>query len=249
MAGELHISRGAGNSSTAKTWSDVWSDVLRSFTAFLAVPLVTVLAFTMLAVLTYILDRHPPNWLAPTRSFLQQHFFTDKDVTTTLLGTITGAVITLTSITYSLLLLTVQQTATALTNQVVDQFLRRRLNQVYLGSFVGVSVFALCTLTSYDIHTMPVLGATMAAVLTFGALITLLLLLYTTLNQMRPERIIEAIHDLALQAWPAHQRLLARTRREPQLTSAAAVLTVGARTNGYVAQNASRACRRGHFSG
>jgi uncharacterized membrane protein len=215
------------------TWADTWADVRRSFADFLGVPLLTVLAFLMLAAGTYLLDRHTVGWLEPTRRFLKQHLITDPDTTNTLLGTIAGGVITVTSITFSLLLLAVQQSAAALTNQVLDQFLRRRINQAYFGVFVGVSLFALLILATNDTRVTPVFGSAVALLLTLIALMILVMLLYTTLNQMRPDRIIGSIHDLTLSARIAQRRMLERTRREPTLHSAESV-TIRARTNGYV---------------
>lgn len=217
------------------TWKDTWADVRRSFADFLAVPSATVVGFLLLAVATYMLDRHTVAWLEPTRHFLKGHLITDPDTTDALLGAIAGGVITVTSITFSLLLLAVQQSAAALTSQVLDQFLRRRLNQVYFGVFVGVSLFVLLTLATNDTRVTPVFGSAVALLMTLVAMIVLVLLLYTTLNQMRPDRIIGAIHDLTLAARLAQLAMLARTRSEPTLHSAPAALTLHSRTNGYVA--------------
>jgi uncharacterized membrane protein len=217
------------------TWRDTWADVRRSFADFLAVPSATVAAFLLLAVGTYLLDRHTVGWLEPTRSFLKHRLITDPDTTDTLLGAIAGGVITVTSITFSLLLLAVQQSAAALTSQVLDQFLRRRLNQVYFGVFIGVSLFVLLTLATNDTRVTPVFGSAVALLATLGAMVVLVLLLYTTLNQMRPDRIIEAIHDLTLAARLDQRSMLARTRAEPALRSAPATFTLRSSTSGYVA--------------
>lgn len=217
------------------TWRNTWADVRRSFADFLAVPSVTVLGFVLLAIATYLADRHTVGWLEPTRQFLKRHLITDSSSTDALLGAIAGGVITVTSITFSLLLLAVQQSAAALTSQVLDQFLRRRLNQVYFGVFVGVSLFVLVILATNDTRVTPVFGSVVALLVTLVALIVLVLLLYTTLNQMRPDRIIGAIHELTLAARLAQLPMLVRTRSEPTLHSAPATLTVRARTSGYVA--------------
>lgn len=218
-----------------RTWFDTWADVRRAFADFVAVPGATVLGFIVLSLAMYLLDRHTVLWLEPTRTLLKRHLITDPDTTNTLLGTIAGAVITVTSITFSLLLLAVQQSAAALTNQVLDQFLRRRLNQLYFGVFVGVSLYTLLALATNDTRVTPVFGAAVALLLTLIALMVLVLLLYTTLNQMRPDRIIQSIHDLTLSARIAQRSLLARTRREPTLLSPPATCTVEAQTNGYLA--------------
>lgn len=218
------------------TWTDTWADVRRSFEDFLAVPAVTVGAFLLLAAGTYTLDRNAVGPLEPLREFLKDHFLADADTTETFLGTIAGGMITVTSITFSLLLLVVQQSASSLTTQVLDQFLRRRLNQFYFGVFVGVALYALVILATNNTSVTPVFGSVVALGLTMFALAVLVFLLYTTLNQMRANRIIEAIHDLTLKARERQQPLLRRTRRAPRLAAAPVVAPVHADNNGYVAR-------------
>jgi uncharacterized membrane protein len=94
-----------------------------------------------------------------------------------------------------LLLVALQQSAASLTHEVFDQFLRRRINQFYFGFFVGLALFALVTLATVTESFNPVFGATLAFLLTIMALYLLIVLLYTTVNQMRPAVIIEAIRN------------------------------------------------------
>ncbi len=215
-------------------WRDTWADVRRSFVDFLAVPTATVVGFLLLALAMYTLDRQPTTWIEPTRRFLRVHLISDADKTEALLSTIAGGLITITSITFSLLLLAVQQSAAALTAQVLDQFLHRRINQLYFGVFVGVSLYALLILATNSTLVTPVFGATVALILTLVALVVLVLLLYSTLNQMRPIRIAEAIHDLTLAARERQIPLLQRTLRAPAFERAPVSLPVRAEGNGHV---------------
>ncbi|MGI9088841.1 MAG: DUF2254 family protein [Chthoniobacterales bacterium] len=59
----------------------------------------------------------------------------------------------------------------------------------------------------------PVFGATLAFLLTIVALYLVILLLYTTIDQMRPTVIIENIHDHTRLAREFHLALLRKTRR------------------------------------
>lgn len=222
------------STSRTRRWRDTWADVRRSFIDFLAVPTATVVAFLLLALAMYTLDRQPTTWIEPTRRFLRAHLISDSDKTEALLGTIAGGLITVTSITFSLLLLAVQQSAASLTAQVLDQFLHRQVNQVYFGVFVGVSLYALLILATNSTQVTPVFGATVALILTLVALVIIVLLLYSTLNQMRPIRIAEAIHDLALDARERQIPLLQRTLRAPAFERAPISLPVHAEDNGHV---------------
>lgn len=188
--------------------------VRRAFSEFLAIPTAVITGFLLLACGTFVLDHSAIAWLEPARAALHE-FLKDPAATATLLGTIAGSLITVTSITISLLLVTVQQAAGTMTAQVFDQFLRRRLNQFHFGFFVGLSLFALVTLATVDDPFNPVFGATLVFVFTVVALFLLIVLFYTAIDQMRPVEIIQTIHDHVLHAHRQQQRFLARTRAVP----------------------------------
>ena len=201
----------------AKLWKEGISDRLdtirRAFAEFLTVPTAIIIGFLLLAVGTYFLDRSEIASLEPARSALRVNVFADARATGDLLGTIATGVITVTSITISLLLLALQQSAASMTAEVFDQFLRRRHNQIYFGFFVGLALFSLVTLATVSEPFNPVFGATLAFLLTVVALYLLILLLYTTINQMRPVEIIETIHNHTLAARDRQRALIRKTRR------------------------------------
>lgn len=197
--------------------SKTWAAARQAFALFLAVPVSLMAAFILLAITSYALDSTNPAPLRPVHRFFEVHFLGHADSTASLLSTVAGAVITVTSITFSLLLLAVQQSASSLSHQVIDQFLRRRINQVSFGFFVGVALFALITLATTTSEFNPVYGAVLALILIAAALALLLILLYTTIDQMRPQQIISAIHDHTLAARRSQMRLIQTTRREQAL--------------------------------
>ncbi|MBA2487313.1 MAG: DUF2254 domain-containing protein [Nitrospira sp.] len=213
--------------------ADTWETVRRAFAEFLTLPTGTIIGFLLLAAGTFVLDRSEVASLEPARAFLKTQIFTDAKATSDLLSTIASGLITVTSITISLLLLALQQATGFLTTEVCDQFLRRRLNQLYFGFFVGLSLFALITLATVNERFNPVFGATLAFLLTVGALYLLILLLYTTINQMRPVEIIEEIHRLTLLARERQLGFLRKIRRVSRYDGAGCVL-VKATKHGYV---------------
>ena len=206
--------------------------IRQAFGEFLLLPLSLIVAFLLLASVSFMLERREPAWLAPARELLQAYMFADAEAVRDVLGVVAAGVITITSITISLLLIALQQSASALTHQVYDQFLRNWQNQFYFGFFVGLSLFSLVTLASVG-PLNPVVGATIALVGSILALSMLLVLFYTTVHQMRPVVIISAIHDHALRARDAQLRLVDRTRRSPSLTAAVSV-PVEAHESGFV---------------
>ena len=198
----------------------------RAFAEFLAVPTSIIAAFLALAAITFAIDREHATWAGPVRAWLRSYVFADAKATGDLLGTIAAGLITITSITISLLLIALQQSASALTHQVYDQFLRNWRNQAYFGVFVGLSLYTLVTLSSVG-PLNPVIGGTVALSSIVVALFLLLVLFYTTVDQMRPVVIIDAIHTHALAARERQRKFLQRTRRVPTLARACtAPLTV-----------------------
>lgn len=187
--------------------------VRRAFTEFLWLPTVVILGFLGLAAGTNLLDRVGWSWLQPVNEFLRARIFTDVQATSQLLGTIASGLMTVTSVTISILLLALQQSANAMTTEVFDQFLRRRHNQFYFGFFVGLTLYALITLATVNAPFNPVISAAVAFSLTVVALFLLIVLLYTTINQMRPSEIIDTIHHHTLAARRRQMALLAQTRR------------------------------------
>ena len=223
------------SASGVQTWSDTWADFRRSFSEFLEVPSCTIAAFMLLALGTYALDTRSISWIEGPRTLLSQYLLTSDSSTETLLATLAGGMMTLTSITFSLLLLAVQQSAGSMTTQVLDQFIRRRLNQWYFGVFVGVTLFTLITLAANTTDRSPVFSAPAALLLPCGTLVLLIILLYTPLNQMRANRILEAIHDLSLEARERQRRVIARTRSTSRLSKSHVAQLVSSNNNGYFA--------------
>jgi uncharacterized membrane protein len=207
--------------------------IRRAFAEFLKLPALIVFAFLAVAAITSVLDFAEIGWLRTIRVPIREHIFRNSEATSELLGTIAGSIITVTSITFSLLLLAVQQAASALTHQVYDQFLRRRINQGYFGFFVGLAVYTLVILATVDRPYNPVFGAAIALVLTVIALMLLIVLLYTTINQMRPVVVIETIHNHVLAARDCQRDWLRKVHDAPRMSGSDPIL-VRAATHGYV---------------
>lgn len=208
--------------------------VTRAFSEFLLVPTVVIAGFLLLALLTYFLDQKPSPPTGEEIGLFGTRLFSSYETSRDLLATIAGGIITVTSITFSLLLIAVQQGAASLTSVVFDQFLRRWTNQFYFGFFLGLALFCLVNLaTTTPVHN-PIFGLTIAFAMTVVTLYMLVLLIYTTVDQARPAVIVEAIHDHTLRAWDSRRSLVARTRRTTRLSGVKS-LPVTARGNGFLA--------------
>jgi uncharacterized membrane protein len=186
--------------------------VRQAFAEFLTLPTVLIVLFLGLAVAIYALDVAPPAPLVPLHHWLNTRFFPDPTGTASLLSAVAAGIISVTSITVTLLLLVLQQSASSMTTQVFDQFLRRRSNQFFFGYFVGLALFALITQTTVSDRFVPVFGSTLVFVLTAVALYMLVLLLYSIINQTRPSEITAAIHNHVLDARDIEREVLRGTR-------------------------------------
>ncbi|HTK13578.1 MAG TPA: DUF2254 family protein [Xanthobacteraceae bacterium] len=193
----------------------VFEAVRRAFKEFLGLPIAMVVCFVVFAGATYIVDEiawSNQNSIASLKWLAR--LLGDAKAIGNLLGIVASSIITVTSITFSLLLIAVQQGASALTSQVFDQFLRRRSNQLYFGYFVGLCVYVLLTLaTVSDVH-RPIFGALVAIILTSAALCIVVVLIYNTIDQMRPAEIVKEIHHYILRARQTQKSLLEQTRRK-----------------------------------
>lgn len=204
----------------------------RSVQEFLWLPLVLTSAFFLLAVATVILEGGVVGAVQSVHTWLGRVI--PPSTAITVLSTIAAGLATLTSITFSVLLLAVFQTATAYSGVVIDQFLRRRANQVYFGFFVGLTIYAFVVLSFAKPDGNPALGAAFALLVTVVALVMLLLLIYRTIDQMRPASVVLSIRDLALDARGEQIELLARSRGNAQMSTEVGVRTITTVHNGYL---------------
>ena len=188
----------------------------RSLKEFIGLPLVVVAAFLGLFALTYGLDDALWDGTGPAPFPWLAHLLGDTSAIASLLGTVASGMITVTSITFSLLLIAVQQTASTLSTHVYDQFIQRSSNKFSFGFFVGLSVFVLLTLGSASPVHKPIVGALLSLVMTGAALCMVVILIYSTIDQMRPHSVITAIHDHTIKARAADRAMIAGTRREPR---------------------------------
>jgi uncharacterized membrane protein len=189
----------------------------RALKEFALLPVLVVLALLVLAALSIVGDQAHGPFVTGVRHVLG-HFIGAKSASSTLAAIATGLV-TVTSITFSVLLLAVQQTASSLSPVVFDQFVRRRSNQIYLGLFVGLALFSYVVMAAVQSKTPPIIGAFIATVLTVVALACLLFLVYSTIDQMRPDNVIRMLHDRAVFAHDRETQLVERTLRHPRSTS------------------------------
>lgn len=191
-----------------------WKALRVAYAEFLGVPSAIILGFVVLAGIFFALDWFGIPLIGISQERIVRYLFGSANATSDLLGTIAGSVITVASITFSLMLLAVQQSATSLTSQVIDQFLRRRINQVIFSFFIGTALYTLIILATVSDAFVPVYSAVLVLLFTFIAFYLILVMFYVTIDQLRAVKIVSAIHDLTLVARGRQRQLVDATRRE-----------------------------------
>ncbi|MDQ6812863.1 MAG: DUF2254 domain-containing protein [Bacteroidota bacterium] len=80
----------------------------------------------------------------------QLHWLTLKDATTarSIISSITAGIITLTVFSFSMVMIVLNQTASQLSNRILDKLIGSRFQQVILGIYVGTIVYALFLLST-----------------------------------------------------------------------------------------------------
>ncbi|HET9692255.1 MAG TPA: DUF2254 family protein [Acidimicrobiales bacterium] len=185
---------------------------LRFLRVFFAIPAAIIAGFAALTALCIAYDDGDLPGSVGLRHALTRAV--SPSTASSALQVVAGGMTTLTSITFSLLLVAVQQSAASLSPVIFDQFLRRRANQAVFGYFVGLTMAAFVFVTAAPGGSPPLLGAVVASTLSIGALALLVALVYGTVEQMRPPNVIGALHDRTLAARGREAALLAGSRRQ-----------------------------------
>lgn len=211
----------------------IWIEIKSALSEFLGLPLGIVFLFVLLAVLVTWLDRSSYGWVQQLRGAISHSLFKTTDTSGAVMGLIATGLLTMTSLVISMLLVALQQTAGNMGNLVYDQFMNRRRNQLYAGYIVGTVVLTFLLRGTTSAQFNPILAATVSTVTAIVGIILLLYFLYSTMNQMRPQTIIEAIHNDTLRACESQASFLQRTQRTAQIETTHAV-ALRTKANGYI---------------
>lgn len=205
--------------------------VRRGLIEFLRIPLLIALGFCLAAMAIGWADS--AQWLPPALRLILEQVIPSQEAVS-FIAAVATSLMTVTSITFSVLLIAVQQTASSLTPVVFDQYLRRTSNRVYFGFFVGSTAFAFILLATARQKPAPELGAFVTLALTLVALVALLFLIHSTVDQMRPQSVVRSIHELGLRARERELRFLGRCRERSERSENTPVRAVQSPDSGYV---------------
>lgn len=211
--------------------SKIWMPIK----TFLGLPLLMMALFTIFGFGLLAIDQANVYWIQRLRYIIQLRFFQSSAVTANVLDLIAGGLITQISIVTSMLLLVLQQVASNMGNLIYDQFLDRQRNQFYLGFVLGSIVLVVIVRSATDDGHNPVLGAAVGLLLLLSVLALLVWFIYSAIHQMRPETIVNEIHDSTEHAYHQYQQMLSRLRRVSQ-SEAPIQVTLCSLQNGFLVE-------------
>lgn len=167
-------------------------------TSLWPVPTLGILLALVAAVLLTQLDRSVDTALPS--GFTYWIFGGDADAARSILGSLASSLITVTSLTFSLTVVTLQLASSQFSPRLLRTFTRDRVTQVTLALFLGTFVFALTvlrTVRSATDHTpsfVPQIAVTVTYVLTVASVIGLVLFLAHLAEEIRVETMLRTVH-------------------------------------------------------
>jgi uncharacterized membrane protein len=220
---------------TDKMVNTVRDRIQNAFGKFLGIPFLLLILFLILAGILIFLENANPPWIQSVRQAVTPYLLATPDKTSAILGTIASGLITQNSIVISILLLVLQRVAGSMGNLIYDQYLRRHRNQVYLGFVMGLILLILLLSAAIKDSLNPVFSALIILGLTASSFFLLIWFLYSAVYQMRPETVVNEIHDNVIAANADYQKLMQRCRKE-SVSDAPIQATLYAKDHGYVSQ-------------
>ena len=167
------------------------------------VPTAGVLLAVVLGVLLPELDAAVDDDLPPTLSALL--FGGGADAARTVLSAVAGSLITVTSLTFSLTVVTLQLASSQFSPRLLRTFSRDRFVHLTLALFLGTFAYSLVVLrtvrtgTDRGVEFVPQISVTVAALLTLASVFALVSFLDHLATQIRVETMLADVHTDASQ--------------------------------------------------
>jgi uncharacterized membrane protein len=201
------------------------------------VPLVAVAAAVLLGQFLPVVDRWLDNDLPAWLSGVL--FSGGPEAARSLLETIASSMVTVTSLTFSLTVVTLQLASSQFSPRLLRTFTRDRFVHNTLALFLATFVFALTVLRSIRVETssgpafVPEIAVTTAFGLTIASVIGLVLFLAHLSRQIRVETMLRDVHHEADQTLDKVFPSVSTIEKEASLPRASAAV-IAARSSGFL---------------
>lgn len=197
------------------TWRSQVSDAL--LTRLWPVPLLAVVSAIGAGLAVPALDRAIDDALPHVRMLSGSTIDDAREV----LGTITTAMMTVTSLTFSLTVVTLQLASGQYSPRLLRTFARDRFVQITMGLFLATFAYALTVLKNvqngpgHTVYAVPHLAVSLAAVLTLLSVVGLVFFLAHLVGEIRVETMMHTVCADALDAG-AHTFRVMESAAEPE---------------------------------
>lgn len=158
-------------------------------------PAIIAVAFLVLSLLSISFDFSEKG--VQIKSHLQWLRLRDASTARSIISSITAGIITLTVFSFSMVMIVLNQTASQLSNRILDRLIGSRFQQMVLGTYVGTIVYALFLLSTVrDIDSgvqIPALSTYLLIVLTIVDIFLFIYFLHYITQSIKYEVIIRRI--------------------------------------------------------
>ncbi len=176
-----------------RTWIKEHRDKIVNSIAFY--PAIIAIAFLVLSLLSISFDFSEKGM--QIKSHLRWPRLRDASTARSIISSITAGIITLTVFSFSMVMIVLNQTASQLSNRILDKLIGSRFQQVVLGIYVGTIVYALFLLSTIrDIDSgvqIPALSTYLLIILTIVDIFLFIYFLHYITQSVKYEVIIHRI--------------------------------------------------------
>ena len=194
---DAHTANHAVSSRSQRAWLSTVRDAVS--TQLWPLPTLGVVLAVVAGVLLPVVDAAVDGSLSPTaRAAL---FAGGADAARTVLSSISGSLITVTSLTFSLTVVTLQLASSQFSPRLLRTFTRDRYVHLTLALFLSTFTYALTALrsvrneTSTSAEFVPRVSVTVAFVLAVASVLGLVVFLAHLARQIRVETMLRTVHD------------------------------------------------------
>ncbi|MEX0662484.1 MAG: DUF2254 domain-containing protein [Balneolaceae bacterium] len=176
----------------------VWEDVR---TSFWFVPTIMTIGAVILSIITLLADRESGFLESPVSWWV---YSGGADGARSVLAAISGSMITVTSVVFSITIVTLTLASGQFGSRVLRNFMRDTGNQVTLGTFIATFIYSLLILRSVrsegENEFIPYLSVTVGVILVFFSVGVLIYFIHHVSSNIQAESIVNKIYDETIEA-------------------------------------------------
>ncbi|KNZ40653.1 DUF2254 domain-containing protein [Acetobacterium bakii] len=152
-----------------------------------------VLVSLLLSIAVILID----NRTLPIQNYLPTIFFTSVDLARTILGLLAGVLLTITTFTFSTILIVLTMYSAQFSPRVVNNFLTNKITMKVLGIYVGGFFYCIINLLFMRDANLDnlVICATVAVIYSILCIIYFIIFVYTVSSSIQANKLIERLYN------------------------------------------------------